>query len=74
MEHRVVRIETKLEMIEETLKDTSTALKELIRLQTFNHEMDKRIKKLEDMQLRVTLGVIGALASGLLSLVLTKFY
>ena len=70
MENRVVRIETKLEMIEKTLERTTDILEELVKSEVQQKEIEKRISKIEATLSRLNWIVLTAVFASVLNIVL----
>lgn len=69
MENRVVRIETKLEMIEKTLERTTDILEELVKSEVQQKEIEKRISKIEATLSRLNWIVLTAVFASVLNIV-----
>ena len=70
MENRVVRIETKLEMIEKTLERTTDILEELVKSEVQQKETEKRISKIEATLSRLNWIVLTAVFASILNIVM----
>ncbi len=70
MENRVVRIETKLEMIEKTLERTTDILEELVKSEVQQKEIEKRISKIEATLSRLNWIVLTAVFASILNIVM----
>lgn len=67
---RVVRIETKLEIMEKTLEKTVNILEELVKSEAHQIEQEKRIARLESIVVRLNWMLVTAVGGAILSLVI----
>lgn len=69
---KIAKMEVKLETIEKTLERTVDILEELVKSEVHQHEIEKRITKVEGTLSRLNWIVITAVFSAVLALVINK--
>jgi predicted transcriptional regulator len=69
---KIAKMEVKLETIEKTLERTVDILEELVKSEVHQHEIEKRITKIEGTLSRLNWIVITAVFGAVLALVINK--